>query len=174
MGIFSSKMVTFQCQLCVRTLKKKQIEKHYQYECRHAHAFECLSCWGVFDRDSVKGHISCTSEKEMYQKGDTLKQEKVVHKQISNNKDNPNFNKFDDIKWSGVRKTAKNILMRSEFFKQEIVKLVDLMADCYCISKRADKDDVDLDAMRKSMLNKLEEDMKFSIDLSKNTIRYKM
>jgi len=167
-------MVTFQCQLCIRTLKKKQIEKHYQFECRNTQGFECLSCWGVFDRESVKGHIACTSEKEMYQKGDQLKQEKVVHKQISNNKDNPNFNKFDDIKWGGVRKTAKKILMRSEFFKKEINQLVDLMADTYCRLKKTDKDDIDLDAMRKSMLNKLEEEDKFVIDLGKNTLRYKI
>lgn len=167
-------MVTFQCQLCISTLKKKQIERHYQFECRKSQAFECLTCWGVFDRESVKGHISCTSEKEMYQKGDQLVQEKVKHKPISNNRDNPNFNKFDDIKWSGVRKTAKKILLRSEFFKKEIIELVDVMADVYSRFKKAEKENVDVDALRKSMLNKLESEEKFVIDFSKNTIRYKI
>ena len=100
-------MVTFQCQTCIKTLKKKQLERHYQFECRNTNGFECLSCWGTFDRESVKAHISCTSEAEMYQKGDQTKKPTIVHKVLSDNKTNPKLNIFDDLTWSGIRKTVK-------------------------------------------------------------------
>lgn len=166
-------MVTFQCQTCIKTLKKKQIERHYQFECRHANGFECLTCWKTFDRESVKAHISCTTEAEMYQKGDQTKKPTIVHKPLADNKDNPKLNKFDDLTWSGIRKTAKKVLTRCEFFKSDIGKLTQVLSEIYSKFKKVNMDNVDSDMLKKSMMNKLESEDKFVIDLSKNTIRYK-
>jgi len=166
-------MVTFQCQICIQTLKKKQIERHFQFECRNTNGFECLTCWKTFDRKSVKGHISCTSEEEMYQKGDQNKKPVIVHRQISDNKDNPKLNKFDDLTWSGIRKTVKKVLLRSEYFKCDIEKLIQTLTEIYSRFKKVNMDNVDSDLLKKSLLNKLESENKFVIDLSKNTIRFK-
>ena len=166
-------MVTFQCQVCIQSLKKKQIERHYMFECRNTNGFECLSCWGTFTRDTVKGHISCTTENEMYQKGDQNKKPVLVHKQISDNKENPLLNKFDDIKWGGIRKTTKKILSRCEFFKCDINKFIEKLTEIYSKFKTIKMDNVDTDLLKKTLLNKLENEEKFVIDLGKNIIRYK-
>ena len=65
-------MVYFQCETCCETLKKKQVENHYLHQCRNATHFMCLSCQGLFDRNTIKAHTSCISEDEKYKKGDNL------------------------------------------------------------------------------------------------------
>jgi len=109
----------------------------------------------------------------MYQKGDQNKKNVIVHKMISDNKDNPKLNKFDDLKWSGVRKTAKKILSRCEFFRCDISNLTKSMTVIYAHSKKVDVDNVDDYMLKKSLMDKLESEDKFVIDLNKNTIRYK-
>lgn len=166
-------MVTFQCQLCISTLKKKQIERHYQFECRNSNGFECLTCWGVFDRETVKGHIACTTEAEKYQKGDQNKKPVTFHKNIADNKDNPFLNNFEDLKWSGIRKTSKKALLRCEFFKSDINNLCKILSEIYARSKNEKLENINLDLLKKSLINKIESEDKYVIDLSKNIIRYK-
>ena len=61
-------MVYFQCETCVETLKKKQVENHYKHQCKNAHHFRCITCQKVFDRETIKAHTSCISEDEKYKK----------------------------------------------------------------------------------------------------------
>jgi hypothetical protein len=69
-------MVTFLCQNCDATLKKKQLKTH-QYSCR-TNAFLCIDCKKVFVGNEHEGHTSCLSEQEMtwgqYYKGNKNKQ----------------------------------------------------------------------------------------------------
>jgi len=132
-----------------------------------------LTCWKTFDRESVKAHISCTSEAEMYQKGDQTKKPNIVHKPVLDNRENPKLNSFEDLTWSGIRKTAKKVLSRCEFFKSDIGKLTQVLSEIYSKFKKVNMDNVDAELLKKSMMNKLENEDKFVTDLSRNTIRYK-
>jgi cell growth-regulating nucleolar protein len=58
-------MVTFICQYCDQTLKKKQVEGHIRGRCSPG-AIICIDCSKVFDRGDYKGHISCISEQEKH------------------------------------------------------------------------------------------------------------
>ena len=79
-------MVYFQCEKCISTLKKKQVEHHYTHECRDATSFICISCHQKFNRETIKAHTSCISEDEKYKKGD-----KMVKKQNNFNKEKKLF-----------------------------------------------------------------------------------
>ena len=164
-------MVYFQCENCVETLKKKQLERHYTVECRSANSFSCLTCFKVFDRIKVKNHNSCVTEEEKYQKGDSnySQKKKNTSQKIVGKKDI----KPEDYSWKGIRKTCKSVLLDCENHKMEIKLLTEFLAKIYAISKEADLDDVKQDMLRKNLLDKLEDNNKFVIDLSKNTIRYK-
>ena len=162
-------MVYFQCETCIATLKKKQVENHYLHECKNAKYFRCITCHQVFDRESIKGHTSCISEEEKYQKGDNMVK-----------KSNP-FNKPKEIvecdvktlKWSGFKKTSKIILMSYENYKCDINKLVDQLAIVYAKNNDDIPENCDKKKMRTILLDKVENCKYFSIDIPKNTLRYK-
>jgi hypothetical protein len=168
-------MVYFQCENCVQALKKKQLERHYSFECRGAQHFSCLTCYKVFDRDTVKAHISCVTEEEKYQKGDSNYN---LKKNMNNNKNNAVKAKKDikpeDYEWKGVRKTCRLVLSDCENSKMEIKKLAEFLAKIYANKNKASLDEVNVDMLRKNILDKLEDSDKFVMDLSKGTIRYKM
>ena len=60
-------MVLFICDACGNTVKKNQVEKHYQTQCRNCSVLSCIDCGVDFPGDSYKGHKSCISEAEKYQ-----------------------------------------------------------------------------------------------------------
>ena len=163
------RMVYFQCETCIATLKKKQVENHYLHECKNAKYFRCITCHQVFDRESIKGHTSCISEEEKYQKGDNMVK-----------KSKP-FNKPKEIiecdvktlKWSGFKKTSKIILMSYENYKCDINKLIDQLAIVYANNNDDIPENCDKKKMRTILLDKVENCKYFSIDIPKNTLRYK-
>lgn len=162
-------MVYFQCEKCIETLKKKQVENHYLHVCKNAYQFRCLTCQQIFDRETIKAHTSCVSEDEKYKKGDNMTkpknfkvQEKTIIKIDINN-----------LKWSGFRKTSKKILRSNANYKLSIEELMDKLSLVYANSKNTTPDNVDRILLKKELLRKLEDDSRFVIDLGKNTIRYK-
>jgi hypothetical protein len=165
-------MVYFQCEQCVQTFKKKQLEAHYTYQCRGASTFSCLTCFNVFDRTNVKSHISCVSEEEKYQKGDSNYQKKPVNfptpKHIGKKDIKP-----EDYTWKGIRKTTRVVLTDCEHHKQDMKKLVEFLAAIYANKMDVGVDEVNTDMLKKHILDRLVENNKFVVDLSKNTIRYK-
>jgi cell growth-regulating nucleolar protein len=172
--IIFSKMVYFQCESCVQALKKKQLERHYMVECRGANTFSCLTCYKVFDRVSVKDHISCVSEEEKYQKGDSNYNAKKAIKGAQQVKHVAKKDiKPADYIWKGIRKTTRLVLSDSEHHKMEIGKLVEFLAAVYANKEETNVEEVNTVMLRKHILDKLEDHNKFVIDLSKNTIRYK-
>ena len=117
-------MVYFQCETCCASLKKKQVENHYLYECRKSQIFTCLSCGQQFDRETMKAHTQCISEEEKYQKGD-----KMVKKAIIINKPKEIVKcDINKLKWSGFKKTSKIILMNFDNYKLKIEELINKLA----------------------------------------------
>lgn len=165
-------MVYFQCELCIQTLKKKQVERHYSAECRQSHKFSCLTCYQIFDRATIVSHTSCISEEEKYQKGDLMakKANNLKFKQ-ENLVDNSKEVDFSKVKWSGVRKTAKNLLKLVNIKKLPIEKLVYELSASYARYKQADIEAVDSGRLRSILLEKVEENSKFQLNLNKNTIK---
>lgn len=163
-------MVFFQCETCISTLKKKQVETHYLTQCRNAHVFTCLSCNKQFNRDTIKAHTSCISEMEKYQKGDNM----IKKKNINNNTPKPVMKvDLDKLKWSGFKKTSKIILMSYENYKMNMNHLMNALAKVYAHTKKEDIDDIDMGLVKKYLLEKLGENEHFVIDLGKDVIRYK-
>ena len=60
-------MVFFTCNACGASLKKNQVEKHYQNECRNCEVLSCMDCGQDFYGDAYAGHTKCISEAEKYQ-----------------------------------------------------------------------------------------------------------
>jgi len=59
-------MVFFTCDACGSSLKKNQVEKHYNSQCRRCSVLTCMDCQKEFPGDSYKAHTSCISENEKY------------------------------------------------------------------------------------------------------------
>lgn len=60
-------MVFFTCGACGASLKKNQVEKHYQTECPRCEVLSCMDCGRDFYGDEYAGHTKCISEAEKYQ-----------------------------------------------------------------------------------------------------------
>jgi len=60
-------MVSFICGACGNTVKKNQVEKHYQTVCRNCNVLSCIDCGTDFPGDSYAKHTSCITEAEKYQ-----------------------------------------------------------------------------------------------------------
>lgn len=58
-------MVTFVCEYCDVTLKKKQCDNHVLGRCRPA-ALICIDCSKTFRGNDYKSHISCISEMDKH------------------------------------------------------------------------------------------------------------
>lgn len=162
-------MVYFQCEICYDTLKKKQVKNHYSFQCRNADLFCCLTCQKAFNRETIIAHTSCITEDEKYKQADNM-----VKTQVINNKPKA-IVKIDinELNWSGIRKTSKKLLMNEENYKLSLQSLIEKLTFVYAKTKNEEPDMVDLSLMKKYLMKKLENDGRFVIDLSKNTIRYK-
>lgn len=64
---FVVKMVSFICNACGQTVRKTQVEKHYQNDCRSCDVLSCIDCGKDFHGDEYVGHTSCITEAEKYQ-----------------------------------------------------------------------------------------------------------
>lgn len=166
-------MVYFECDQCHETLKKKQILVHYQFKCKGAHSFSCLTCFKHFDRESIVAHTSCVTEDEKYMKGDVEAQMKKKMQNTNNLKDNIDSLDFSSIEWNGFTKTSKSIISMINIKKIKIERLVKEIVSIYAKYKKVDPEDVDEDLVRKGIEDKVYENTQFAIDLSKNTIRLK-
>ena len=60
-------MVFFTCNACGASLKKNQVEKHYQYKCPSCEVLSCMDCGLEFYGDAYASHTQCITEAEKYQ-----------------------------------------------------------------------------------------------------------
>ncbi|KAG0315530.1 hypothetical protein BG000_005149, partial [Podila horticola] len=59
-------MVSFVCDTCQETVKKPKLDQHFN-RCPYAQ-FSCIDCSVSFQGTEYRGHTSCISEAEKYQK----------------------------------------------------------------------------------------------------------
>lgn len=62
----SRNMVSFSCEACNDTVVKKKVDQHRQ-RCYNA-TFTCIDCFVTFPGTQYKGHTSCITEAEKYEK----------------------------------------------------------------------------------------------------------
>jgi len=62
----TSRMVVFACNACGASVKKNQVEKHYQQQCRRCESLSCMDCGKDFWGEEYKNHIKCISEDQKY------------------------------------------------------------------------------------------------------------
>ena len=60
-------MVSFICNACGQTVRKAQVEKHYQNDCNNCDVLSCIDCGKDFHGDEYSSHTSCITEAEKYQ-----------------------------------------------------------------------------------------------------------
>ncbi len=60
-------MVFFTCNACGSSVKKNQVEKHWQNECPNCEILSCIDCGKDFHGDEYASHTKCVSEAEKYQ-----------------------------------------------------------------------------------------------------------
>lgn len=60
-------MVSFICNVCGQTVRKAQVERHYQNDCRNCEVLSCIDCGRDFHGDEYTSHTSCITEAEKYQ-----------------------------------------------------------------------------------------------------------
>ncbi|XP_040579299.1 cell growth-regulating nucleolar protein [Lepeophtheirus salmonis] len=59
-------MVFFTCSACGASLKKNQVEKHFNTKCRHCEYLTCIDCLKDFPGDTYISHTKCMTENERY------------------------------------------------------------------------------------------------------------
>lgn len=59
-------MVVFACNACGASVKKNQVEKHYQQQCRRCESLSCMDCGKDFWGEDYKQHIKCVTEDQKY------------------------------------------------------------------------------------------------------------
>lgn len=59
-------MVFFNCNACGEAVKKNQVEKHYQQQCRQCEVLSCVDCGKEFWGDDYQKHIKCITEDEKF------------------------------------------------------------------------------------------------------------
>ncbi|XP_002738402.1 cell growth-regulating nucleolar protein-like [Saccoglossus kowalevskii] len=59
-------MVFFNCNACGQTVKKNQVEKHYQTQCPRCEVLSCLDCGKEFFGDDYQEHTKCITEDTKY------------------------------------------------------------------------------------------------------------
>ena len=95
---FVVKMVSFICSACGQTVRKVQVEKHYQNDCPSCDVLSCIDCGKDFHGDEYVGHTSCITEAEKYQ-GKLYKP-----------KDKQNKGEHKQQEWLKVKNSFRNFL----------------------------------------------------------------
>ena len=146
-------MVTFVCENCDQTLKKRQVDRHI-YQCRGAPRLVCIDCNKIFNGSDYRAHISCISEHEktmgQYYKPKNKSQNSQNKQQASqstslsiplnnkeNGKENPSTHKepvkteiknennkeIAKEKWIGWKKTIRKTLQKQSNHEMNVGKL---------------------------------------------------
>ena len=170
-------MVCFQCDICVETLKKKQVEIHYQFRCRNAYSFSCLTCWQIFDRNTVKDHTSCVSEDQKYKSTDKKFQNgnKINGQNCKPNTNGETLNGKEKIKpiidetvmnedvqglkWSGFKKTVLKLFTKLNLKELKTTELVRYLMKIFINTKKDET--IEPEDFKKMFFTKLKLDARF-------------
>lgn len=137
-------MVTFICENCDQTLKKKQIDRHL-YQCRGTPRLVCIDCNKIFMGNDHKAHTSCISEHEKTM-GQYYKPKKKPgqngQNQNGQTKTEPQKNgstsasfpekEVENVEkthenWVGWKKTIRKTLQKQNNFEMKVGKLKGLI-----------------------------------------------
>jgi len=58
------KMVVFSCDACGESLRKKDVQKHYQFSCRRCESLTCVDCRKQFWGDEFVAHTQCITDED--------------------------------------------------------------------------------------------------------------
>mmetsp|Transcript_12005 Transcript_12005/g.13151 ORF Transcript_12005/g.13151 Transcript_12005/m.13151 type:complete len:187 (-) Transcript_12005:78-638(-) len=178
-------MVSFVCDLCQKTLKKQQVNKHCETACKNAWDFSCVDCGKTFSGYDYENHTSCMTEQEKYwgqyangKKGKGKDQGQAQQKTDKNPKEEntkdenkkPTKEEATDKKessedstsnsWKGWKKTIKAVLKETEGKKMKIKKL---MKQVKKIKKTSDENGFDSDDFEEEFNAKVKKG-KFVVD----------
>lgn len=142
-------MVTFVCDNCDQTLKKKQIERHL-YQCRGAPRLVCIDCNKVFSGNEHKAHTSCITEQEKTMGQYYKAKKKPQNGQNPTEKSGQSLNvppksemtaisangkekgeEKPKESWLGWKKTIRKTLQKQADYKMKIAKLKGLVLKEY-------------------------------------------
>ncbi|XP_055332975.1 cell growth-regulating nucleolar protein-like [Paramacrobiotus metropolitanus] len=59
-------MVVFICNACGQSVKKAQVDKHWQTQCRNCTVLSCIDCGKDFPGDTFRNHNQCMTEEEKW------------------------------------------------------------------------------------------------------------
>lgn len=57
-------MVVFSCDACGDSLRKKDVQKHYQFNCRRCESLTCVDCKKQFWGDDYVAHTQCITDED--------------------------------------------------------------------------------------------------------------
>lgn len=57
-------MVVFGCDACGESLRKKDVQKHYQFNCRRCESLTCVDCKKQFWGDEYEAHTQCITDED--------------------------------------------------------------------------------------------------------------
>ncbi|XP_003739121.1 cell growth-regulating nucleolar protein [Galendromus occidentalis] len=57
-------MVVFSCDACGESLRKKDVQKHYQFNCRRCESLTCVDCKKQFWGDEYNAHTQCVTDED--------------------------------------------------------------------------------------------------------------
>lgn len=57
-------MVVFSCDACGESLRKKDVLKHYQFNCRRCESLTCVDCKKQFWGDEYAAHTQCITDED--------------------------------------------------------------------------------------------------------------
>ena len=105
-------MVSFSCEVCNDTVLKKKLDAHKQ-RCNGAY-FTCIDCSVTFNGTDYRGHTSCISEAQKYEKGlykgkkkEPKPEPKDVKSEPKHPKSETNESKPEKAKKSDTKKSEK-------------------------------------------------------------------
>lgn len=138
-------MVSFSCEVCNDTVLKKKLDAHKQ-RCNGAY-FTCIDCSVTFNGTDYRGHTSCISEAQKYEKGLYKGKKNVKPEPKKDVKPEPKKEVNPEPKESKSEKTKKSETKKSEKSKSEKPKAdkSDFVSDkpqsLYKVIKKMEKKD---------------------------------
>ena len=99
-------MVSFSCEVCNDTVLKKKLDAHKQ-RCNGAY-FTCIDCSVTFNGTDYRGHTSCISEAQKYEKGLYKGKKKEPKPEPKDVKSETNESKPEKAKKSDTKKSEKS------------------------------------------------------------------
>ncbi|XP_022669011.1 uncharacterized protein C16C10.8-like [Varroa destructor] len=125
-------MVVFSCDACGDSLRKKDVQKHYQFNCRRCESLTCVDCKKQFWGDDYVAHTQCITDEDF--KYGKVNQHKDDKGQIKQNQWRSNIDALLSDRSTDKRWTP--ILLEMQKYENVPRKKKPFMNWCKCTMKR--------------------------------------